>query len=353
MESIILMANKVTMEELKNYASFINDAKAADFIALAEAAAEGFDIGTLIPTDHGNIGTSLVEALNIASANNIIIIDAQNKLSSLQIKALMQAAAQVEDQNFAYISIEGELDNEEVAALDAESLLNLTIQRKALPFTALVCKKAFLQSCINDQVENIAELALRAATKAVSAGAEIIPITQFDANQAALCEMSNASLARSLSYMVNSFTIEELFPKHDWKNHTQESAAASYHTLAAYFIRFEDYLNAAECLSISDQFEESPRSFALRALIAFNKGETLGAVANLVSSLQQYEERKKSESHYVKFSPSNVEIINSSLVSGLDALNNRDNDKALDHFAKAVFNFDGFYAQHGLERMIH
>jgi tetratricopeptide (TPR) repeat protein len=146
--------------------------------------------------------------------------------------------------------------------------------------------------------------------------------------------------------------IEELFPQHAWKKFSQESAAAAYHTLAALFLRFGDAEAAVQSLQCSERLEESPRFFALLGLIQQSQGETLGAVANFVSSLQYYEARKKDDGrHYLSFKPENLEIINSRLVDGLNALNQRDNDRALTHFSEAVFNFDPFYAEYGVQSL--
>ena len=145
-------------------------------------------------------------------------------------------------------------------------------------------------------------------------------------------------------------TVEDLFPSHPWDNHEDESAAAAYHELAALFVRFGDLDAAGDCLKISDQFEDSPRSLALKAMIAQLRGETLGAVANMVASLQSYEMRKHDNNkHYVRFTPGNVEKISDNLQAGLTALNREDNEKALRCFAQAVFHFDPFFKETGLE----
>jgi hypothetical protein len=144
--------------------------------------------------------------------------------------------------------------------------------------------------------------------------------------------------------------IEELFPRHNWKAFSEESAAASYHSLAALFLRFQDPDSAAQCLACSEKLEESPRYFALQGLIQQAQGETLGAVANLVSSLQCYEARKSADGkHYLNFKPSNLEIVKTRLAEGLDALNKRDNNRALASFSDAVFSFDSFYSEHGVK----
>ncbi len=299
----------------------------------------------------GNKATKLEnlnDAISTAGSDNIIIANASAPLSNMQLEKL--AAHSCSDNEIIYIS-NNELAKEEINSLDTESLLNTIIARSALPVSAILIKKQSVRRLLAGDAESFAEAMAEIFTRAIADGM-LFNYSGHLETDISEEELTNSSCARCLSIMVNTMTIEELFPLQAWKEHSGESAATSYHTLAAYFMRFDDYVNADECLQLSEQFEESPRALALRALIAFNKGETLGAVANLVSSLQQYEERKKSTTHYVKFNPQDIEIINSSLVSGLDALNKRDNQKALDFFAKAVFNFDGFYAQHGLLNII-
>jgi hypothetical protein len=80
-----------------------------------------------------------------------------------------------------------------------------------------------------------------------------------------------------------------------------------------------------------------------------HQGEMLGAVANMVSSLKQYEIRKAKNGHYLSFTPSNIEAMNTSLHAGLSALNKQDNPAALEHFASAVFQFDKFYHDCGID----
>ena len=104
-----------------------------------------------------------------------------------------------------------------------------------------------------------------------------------------------------------------------------------------------------EHLQFGDRLEDSPRSLALKGLIALKQGEVLAAVANMVSSLQEYEKRKvESGNHYLTFKPRNLEDINTSLQNGLSALNKRENDRAAEFFTDAVFQFDQFYEDCGL-----
>jgi hypothetical protein len=162
--------------------------------------------------------------------------------------------------------------------------------------------------------------------------------------------LSSSQCADLLRYALAVINIEDLFPRHSWEEYPEESAAACYHSLAAKFIALGELPTARECLVQSDQLEDSPRSLALKGIIAMHEGEVLSAVANMVSSLQEYERRKGGESsHYLSFSPNNLEIINSRLQSGLSALNEQRNDKAAEFFTDAVFEFDGFYKECGLE----
>lgn len=166
------------------------------------------------------------------------------------------------------------------------------------------------------------------------------------------CEsrLSSRESIELLQYTVGKIPIEELFPNHSWEKYPEESAAACYHSLAARFISLGGIEQAKECLNNSDRLEDSPRSLALKGLIALKEGETLSAVANMVSSLQEYEKRKIADStHYLSFKPQNFETINMSLQNGLSALNKRDNDKAAQYFTDAVFHFDHFYTECGLQ----
>ena len=165
-------------------------------------------------------------------------------------------------------------------------------------------------------------------------------------------ELSSREKSTMLKAATDLCNVEELFPLHDWSGHSHESAAVCYQLLAAMFLRYGDPTLALASLKNSDKFEDSPRSLALKGLIAMKNGETLGAVANMVSSLKQYEIRKKENAgHYISFAPRNLEVINSSLNAGLAALNQHENALALEHFATAVFQFDSFYEECGLDSL--
>ncbi len=167
------------------------------------------------------------------------------------------------------------------------------------------------------------------------------------------CIFYTSERAHLLNYVVNNCEIEELFPNHPWDRFPEESAAASYHTLAAMFLKLNDIENAEECLNCSDMLEESPRSLAIKGLISLNKGETLGAVSNFINSLKCYEGRKRDDNqqHYLTFNPEDFNEINTKMHKGLDALNSKDNETAMQNFAEAVFDFDSFYSEQGIDEI--
>jgi hypothetical protein len=257
---------------------------------------------------------------------------------------------------YAAGSIGGEQIN--LGSVGIDALVTLIIAQELWPLWAISCSAGVIGAGSEIKATTIKELM---GTILVAASAANQSIDTLDADltlpagaDEEACRLSSRERANLLSCTVNSCNIEELFPDHAWTAHEEESAAACYHTLAASFIRLGDVDTAMQCLSYSDQLEESPRSLALRAIISQSSGETLGAVANMVSSLQQYEVRKKNSEnkHYLTFAPRDLEQVNVDLQAGLKALNQRDNQKAFEHFAAAVFNFDSFYQENGVVEVV-
>ena len=184
---------------------------------------------------------------------------------------------------------------------------------------------------------------------AAAANGEEISVDASISGNGMIQALTNSERADILRYAISECNIEDLFPNHPWHEFEEESLSSCYHTLAAIFIKLGDMESATECLNISEQFEDSPRLLALRGIVASSQGRTLEAVANLVSSLQQYEERKKNTGdHYLSFAPGDIEIINVDLKDGLEALNQRDNQRAFECFSKAIFQFDTFFNEIGI-----
>lgn len=204
------------------------------------------------------------------------------------------------------------------------------------------------QSLLENSDLSSEEIIALLAVAGLAGGSPIIEIIE-QSNSSSSRKISDKARAQILQIAIDSFNIEELFSELSWKTHSTESAALVYHSLTAIFIRFGDLAAANQCLALSENLEDSPRYFALKGFIAEKSGEALGAVAHMVSSLQCYENRKKNDgSHLLEFQPMNVEVINTELVQGLDALHKRDNHGAYGHFLQAVANFDSFYKQFGV-----
>ena len=249
-------------------------------------------------------------------------------------------------------------DNDEIKLpkLTPSHLVSGVSECDLWPIGCIAVRASFLHAHLRTE-KSISEILIYSLC---DAGMNNIPIKTFDSQvklnhnlDDEICMMFAEQRARLLNYVVNSCNIEELFPNHPWSKYETESAAASYQTLAAIFYKLGDIQDAKECLSLSDKLEESPRSLALRALIAMDNGEALGAVANLISSLQRYEVRKRNdnEDHYLTFTPQDLEKINDHLNQGLEALNQQNNVVAAHHFAAAVFDFDDFYKENGVDAL--
>lgn len=300
-----------------------------------------------------NIASEVTQATQRSSCNTFIMLDAGLQLNTTNFNQITSFINSQPHNSFRYFPLNSSGETYDIEDTSAENLVNLITGSTALPLLCCGFSRSILEKAGELRGTSTSEIAAEimicaiAQGEMVSAASEEIPVSLEILAQTCL---TNTSRSRLLRRVVDSCNIEDLYPNHPWNAHQKESAAACYHSLTAIFLRLGDLQTAGECLSLSDNFEDSPRSLALKAMIAQQQGETLGAVANMVSSLQQYELRKSNEdgSHYLSFKPNDLEVINESLKSGLAALNKRDNETALQHFSAAVFNFDPFYSQHGL-----
>lgn len=246
------------------------------------------------------------------------------------------------------IGVIGNTDN--LPDISAENLLASLTGESEWPIGAISAPASLVRKASEKGAQTVIELMATVAMIASLNDEEMTVASLSAENSTSSTSLAQDARARMIRISLEEANVEDLFPSHPWTTHGEESLAASYHSLCASFLKLGDTQSAVECLSISDQFEDSPRSLALKGLIASIQGETLSAVANMVSSLQQYEQRKKNDgSHYLSFSPKSIDTVNSNLKEGLEALNKRDNDKALTCFKCAVFNFDPFYSENGIE----
>ena len=299
-------------------------------------------------------GASLTEtfkqALAIVASKRVLILNSAVKICQSTIDSMLK---ELQDSPLSSHYCASTTEDREFHWSASELIQNIAT-RSDWPVTGVSTTRSYLKRAFNLNITSIREGLLSDLVLALSEDEEVRSFSDVvelreDSLLSPLTSLDEVALSRILNLAVDGFNIEELFPNHAWKEHSQESAAAAYHSLSALFLSLNDINSANECLKCSENLEESPRYFALKAFIAKEKGETLGAVANLVSSLQYYESRKKNDGeHYLAFNPTNLEEINSRLVAGLDALNSRDTERALTNFAQAVFKFDPLFKKFGI-----
>ncbi|MBN8548625.1 MAG: hypothetical protein J0M12_04845 [Deltaproteobacteria bacterium] len=357
MASVILIENGADQATVQRAVAELPEASRESLTIVANTMPTGLTSGqTFISTATNSLSEALQQALTRAKSDTVLFIDARMTPSSAVISALAQEINSG-NSGFTYAALESRGETMTLGEVEADSIVSLLGSTKSWPLMCVAAKKSVIDACGRLEGENMTELMLKTMIEALAEGEAVTQSSQSlqSASTAAarnMSEISAAATARCLHRAIESINIEELFPHHAWEAHREESAAASYHTLAAMFIRLGDSESALECLTLGDQFEDSPRSLALKGLIALDRGETLTAVANMVSSLQQYELRKKQNSnHYVHFAPRDLASINSNLNAGLEALNKRDNSAALEFFATAVFSFDPFFSEHGVNAL--
>lgn len=353
MTSIILVKNGSSSVQLEKALAEVQAVDGSTSYLLAETAAANQGSTIFISTKDTSLAAALRGAMDGADEHLFVMLDARLDINSTQIADFIRFAADRATDQFSYIALESDSESIDYEELSADSIVPLISSGIALPNMCVAFSAELANSCSASIAQSSSEYATEIAFKTVIAAAGTARYTNSAACPvpAESLRASSAERARLLRAVIEQTNIEELFPQHAWSAHQAESAAASYHSLAALFIKLGDASSAAECIKLSENFEDSPRALALKGIIAREKGEMLGAVANMVSSLQQYEERKKNDGkHYLTFVPQDLEVINTSLQNGLSALNQRDNKTALEHFSKAVFNFDSFYRDYGIAR---
>lgn len=335
-------------------AKTLNDINSTTDIIVVSKDSQPSEFTTGIWVQAPTMVAGLVKAASVAASKRIIVMSSAVSIEASDLARLVAELDTRQIREHTIIVPRTEAGLVQVPEMGPDQILSSLGKSDVWPLVMVATSRFALGSVADDEAQSISECLAQALVRSVADGDAIRQSTMVDAtiSQSSLnatSKLSDGARARILKVIVDAFNIEELFPKHNWLSYSQESAAASYHSIAALFLRFGDAEAAEECLDCSERLEESPRFFALQGLIHQQKGETLGAVASFVSSLQCYEARKvDTGKHYITFKPGNLEVINSRLVDGLNALNKRDNDTALSHFSEAVFNFDPFYAEHGV-----
>ena len=351
MASIIIVENGAAEESFEKALSAARSISGAEILVIAQPTTlnsldniTGFDSSS-------PLRSSLAAAIDASTHDAVLILDCRLAPERHEFQSAMGEMNNIRGADYICASLRRGTAHIEIPTLSADNLIELLASSPELPLMCVMMRKQSALKVAPFDGENLAEILARLIIKGSLRG-QAVQGTRFamHAPQSTSMAMSGESLARILRALTALVNIEDLFPQHPWSEQEEESAAAAYQTLAALFVRFSDLEAAGDCLRISDTLEDSPRSLALKGMIAQLRGETLGAVANMVASLQQYEMRKHENSnHYVQFLPSDVEKVSSNMQAGLSALNRADNETALECFSQAVFNFDPFYKETGLE----
>ena len=357
MAQVIVIDSNTAKSSAKDTLGKLNSLGFSSPLLIADSSPAGLAEEQFLSTQTASLSACLKQAAENSKEDTFIFINGSIVISEEHLSRMLSQATTFKPNNFKYYAIAAKDDIIDFPESSAENLIALFSSAPSIPFLCISMPRAFLRK----QTELTGKTAVEAMAQlfilAVAENEEIIKLIEeldipLSTEASHSLKLTNAGASLCLRTAIEACNIEDLFPNHAWNSYQEESIAACYHTLAAIFIRLDDLTSASECLLYSDELEDSPRSLALKALIAHRRGETLGAVANMISSLQQYEIRKRNDTtHYLSFAPSDFNQINSRLQAGLEALNNRDNSQALSNFAEAVFDFDHFYRETGVDKL--
>jgi hypothetical protein len=354
MHSAIVIDDSGSHTSVQDTVQMLSDVKSfADIIVVSRRASpDSFPQGIWISAE--SLVDGLSQAAALAASKRVLIV---NTTLAFSFTDLSKLVAEIENRSVLDHIIVAPTADDMVADMpdiSPETIVQSINRFDVWPLLCVSTSRYALSVVQSDKVESVAEMVLQALIHSIADGdtvrtSNLISPLIHPAALESTGMLSARAKARALQLAADKMNIEELFPNHNWSTFSQESAAAAYHSLAALFLRFQDPESAAQCLSCSERLEDSPRYFALQGLIQYAQGETLGAVANFVSSLQAYEARKKNDgNHYLNFAPGDLDTIKARMAEGLEALNKRDNARALASFSDAVFNFDSFYRDHGV-----
>jgi len=218
----------------------------------------------------------------------------------------------------------------------------------AFPFGGVSFPLAALDDLPNDANQNIRLISLFLFCRTLNQRISHSLIPHTIPNKESEYILSDFERAATMKELLRISNIEEIFQSAGWGiiSEISDKAADCYRQLATFFLRMGDCEGALECVDLSESLSESPRSSALRGIIAATKGDSLTAVANLVSSLQQYEELASIQNEPTRRLSEEVEVaVTNKMKRGLKALNQRDNLKAFDFFASAISKYDDFFTQ--------
>lgn len=354
MVGIILIENEAGLATLQSAVrSIMSKAGQAQLCVITDNSFESTDQIIRISKGSRNWHDLLNSAIEQMSCDRLLLMDVNLTINSELCDRLFTEVTNTSDQSISYLPYQGTTDLVELPDMSTDALVELIAYQPNWPVRIISTPTSFIKDFGNSSALSVSEYLAGILVHATNAACNIQGFDTIADSRLPVLEnetpFTESERTRLMRLVVSSCNIEDLFPNYAWSEWSQESAAAAYHSLAAHFIRLGDTDAALECLGLSDHLEDSPRSLALKGLIAIKQGEQLTAVANMVSSLQQYEIRKKqSNEHYLSFTPKDMAEVNRRLNLGLKALNQRDNETAAFHFAEAIFDFDGFYRKFGV-----
>jgi len=282
------------------------------------------------------------------SADDVILIDADCFVADVDLIAAISLLAAKPNPAFLYAPTPAP---NLIHASSVEKLTTTLMSECAFPFGGISFPVEILDDISVEANQNIRLVAIFLFCKAIANKTTHSLIPHTIANKDSEFLLSNFERAATVKELLSISNIEELFQSSGWDitSEVHKKAADCYRYLGAFFLRMGDLSSATECVDLSESVHESPRSTVLRGIIAASKGDSLTAVANLVSSLQQYEQNAASQEEHSNRLSEQVEMeVTSSMKQGLKALNQKDNLKAFGLFASAIAKYDDFFAQPGV-----
>ncbi len=284
-------------------------------------------------------------AASLPSLENIVLVDRDCFVADVDIIAAISLLTAKSTPSFLYSPTP---EPNLIHASNLEKIATMLKGECAFPFGGTSFPLEFLNDIPDEANQNIRLVAIFMFCKVLTQRTNHSLIPHTIANKDSEFILSNFERAATMKELLRISNIEEIFQSVGWAppSEVPPKAAHCYRELSAFFLGMGDTGSATECVDLSESLNENPRSTVLRGMIAASKGDSLTAVANLVSSLQQYEEQAASREKSSHPLSEQVEVdVTQTMKQGLKALNQRDNLKAFGFFASAIAKYDDFFAQ--------
>jgi hypothetical protein len=279
------------------------------------------------------------------SSENVVLIDKDCFVADADIIAAISLLTTKPTPSFLYSP------TPEPNLIHASNIERIAIALKgecAFPFGGASFPLDILDDIPNEANQNIRLVTAFTFCKAIANHTNYSLIPHTIANKESEFVLSNFERAATMKELLRISNIEEIFQSVGWDLplDVPQKAAHCYRELSAFFLRMGDPGSATDCVDLSESLHESPRSTVLRGIISATKGDSLTAVANLVFSLQQYEQKAALQEDPTYRLSEQIEIeVTKTMKQGLKALNQKDNLKAFGLFASAISKYDDFFAQ--------